>query len=1004
MGDRPGGSTRAWWLIVLLLSFIPILGLFTTSRVFFVRDLSFFFWSRHLWLRHTLFSGQAPWWDPYVASGQSAISDALNELLMPLTLAIRLLPSDVVSFNLWVALPLPIAATGTFVFLRQHFGDGARNSAAALGACAFALSGPIVSMLNLPNLAWSVALLPWVMAAVHRSSAIGPRSSAIGLRSVVIDHRLALPIAFALQALCGEPVTWAATGALALAYRPRLSTIGGLAGGTLLAAGQLVPTFLAGVRAHRAALATPDFWSLHPASLWEAVAPQVFGNYYDAFLADLPWISALNFGRDPFFYSLYIGPLVLLLAAIGAIERPRRSLFWVTALVVFTIAAFGGYTPLYPMLRRLVPALMYFRFPVKYIALAVFAAAVLAAEGWAAITSGVAQKRLNVPAAAAIVGGAGLIIVGAVAIRPAAVVMVSRALAVAAHLKNPDAGALFLARVAPPLAFRASALLLAGGLLTALVARGRAAAWLLFAVVCADLLVTNAGLNMTMELSKLTPPAWFTSASGEQRLYIGGRVRGYMNGADPDAVSTWQIPAEGTAIEGRMELNALLPMAPSGWRVREALSYDLPYLWPARYDQTVRRFEMAGTPERAAFLRRTGVRWCVLPRTRHDYVGQDRWRVIDEVDDWNMRVYECHPDATRVFLSTTIAVGTDPSDEAWQRDALFDPSLPDDAVRLGEMPAVAGRPGPLAPSSVRIVQDTANSVTVEAALDAPAALVLRDSYDPSWIATVDDLPATVGRANGIYRAVALPPGRHTVRFTYRPQELLVGLTLSVTTVIIGFFGFFGFFRFSGFRGPEVRSLKARRTRRLPNPANPENPTPPSRGDRGFTLLELMIVLAILAILLSVAFSEYRGLEARGNEASALSSMRAIAVAQSQFALTCGGTKYAATLEVLAQPVPQTGHAFISPDLALPNGFEKSGYKFQMTAKPIDGAPPACNGGAVAETYIATADPVKPGVSGAQFYGLNADRVIFTDTEKTFTGNMPETAAPSHGVEVKQDVK
>src|SRR5215831_10880101 len=180
MGDRPGESTRAWWLIVILLSSIPVLGVFTTSRVFFVRDLSFFFWSRHLWLRHTLFSGQAPWWDPYVAAGQSAISDALNSLLMPLTLVVRLLPSDVVSFNLWVALPLPIAAAGAFVFLRQHFGDHARNSAAALGACAFALSGPIVSMLNLPNLAWSVAFLPWVMAAVHRSSAIGPRSSAIG--------------------------------------------------------------------------------------------------------------------------------------------------------------------------------------------------------------------------------------------------------------------------------------------------------------------------------------------------------------------------------------------------------------------------------------------------------------------------------------------------------------------------------------------------------------------------------------------------------------------------------------------------------------------------------------------------------------------------------------------------------------------------------------------------------------------------------------------------------
>jgi hypothetical protein len=87
-----------------------------------------------------------------------------------------------------------------------------------------------------------------------------------------------------------------------------------MAGG-LLASAQLIPTFLAGVRAQRAALATPDFWSLHPLSLWEAIAPNLFGNYYDAFLADLPWMGALNFGRDPFFYSFYLGPLVLLLAA-----------------------------------------------------------------------------------------------------------------------------------------------------------------------------------------------------------------------------------------------------------------------------------------------------------------------------------------------------------------------------------------------------------------------------------------------------------------------------------------------------------------------------------------------------------------------------------------------------------------------------------------------------------------------------------------------------------------
>jgi len=162
----------------------------------------------------------------------------------------------------------------------------------------------------------------------------------------------------------------------------------------------------------------------------------------------------------------------------------------------------------------------------------------------------------------------------------------------------------------------------------------------------------------------------------------------------------------------------------------------------------------------------------------------------------------------------------------------------------------------------------------------------------------------------------------------------------------------------------------------------------------------MIVLAILGILLAVAFTEYRGMQAKGNEASAVSSMRTIAVAQWQFALTCGRTKYAATLEALAQAVPQTGHAFLSPDLAMPNGFEKSGYKFQMAAKPIDNAPPACNGAAVAEGYAATADPVKPGVSGTRFFAINGDRVIFADSEKTFTAEMPETGAPTHGAELK----
>jgi prepilin-type N-terminal cleavage/methylation domain-containing protein len=641
--------------------------------------------------------------------------------------------------------------------------------------------------------------------------------------------------------------------------------------------------------------------------------------------------------------------------------------------LLFLVAAFGGYTPIYPFVRKLVPPLAYFRFPVKYLAVTVFACAVLAAEGWDLLRPVERGSSTDDSARAPlmpIAKWAGIIAVAmALAVLGVDVLHQSswnRAYALASWLKisHPDTAADLIMRLGPPLFGRAAGLLLAGaalfGVATTDRPRSRAAAYLLFFAVGIDLGITNSSLNLSTDIHKLTPPAWYTRLSSAERLYIGGRVRGFMNTADNDAAQSWKVPAENTAVEGRMELNAELPMAPSGWRVREALSYDLPVLWPSEYEAVVRLFEHAGRQQRDAFLRRSGVRWCIVPSASE--------QPIVEVAHWETKLFECGPTATRVFTTTNVSLG---SNGEWQRAALFDASEGHVKAQEPAKLVPAGRAGSPETPPAPIVEDGANDVTIEAGLPAEGFVVLRDSFDPSWRATVDGMPAEIGRANGLYRAVRVLPGHHVIRFRYRPRALGVGLTISGMAALTLL----------------TVCLRFRRT-------------PSARGPRGFTLVELMIVMAILGIILAIAFARYHNMQARGNEASAVASMRSIAAAEWSFALTCGRQKYAPTLVALGQPVPATGAAFLSPDLTSGEVVEKSGYQFQITGKPLDDVQTtACNGAPLAAGYAATADPSNPGWTGTRFFAVNADRVVFEDTQ-TFKENMPESGAPGHGTEVR----
>jgi hypothetical protein len=72
------------------------------------------------------------------------------------------------------------------------------------------------------------------------------------------------------------------------------------------------------------------------------------------------------------------------------------------------------------------------------------------------------------------------------------------------------------------------------------------------------------------------------------------------------------------------------------------------------------------------------------------------------------------------------------------------------------------------PGKVRIANYRNTEVVLEADSPDGGWVVLNDLWHPWWFAEVDGRPVELLRANVLFRAVAVPPGRHQVRFGFRP--------------------------------------------------------------------------------------------------------------------------------------------------------------------------------------------------------------------------------------------
>lgn len=770
-----------WLSSIVVVSLVAVHGAFNTNEIFYFRDLSSYYWTHHLSLRRAIFSGWFPLWDPNPSFGAPVAGDATLQLFFLPTLPVRLLLPDVLAFNLTVALPVPAAALGTYLFFRRSTSAGG----AAIGAAAFAVSGALLSTLNSINLSTTAALVPWVLWCADRLCDRVTASRFAGLALVI-----------ALSLCAGEPVTLAGAFAVALTLglaRPgpigghnRARAVGLVAAaglvGLLLAAVQALPAAAATARSVRGAGLLVDFWSLHPYRLVELALSEIFGEPFDTAADGSPWFNAVNGNAGAFLPSLYVGATVLALAVTGAVAGARSwSVFWCLVIAGSLLLALGDTTPAYDLLRETLPPFRQARYPSKFFLLCALGLAALAAAGCDALTAG--SRRARVAAftsacALAVLGGAALAI-GSLA--PPALAGPLAEIAGGLGLRDTaHASAVLLSALRP-----AGARLLLFAATTAfvvLVARARlsptAAAAALLAFATVDLLSANAWLNPMLPVGLFREPSWVaaTRRHPEYRTFSVHDSTVRRTGLDQDTLPELRIPDDMRVSETLAAYGGAVPEYLYAWGVREAFSADLPGMRPAESVWALQRFAESPRPIKDRFLRSASVRYYLTPRPpegEHSLVAR-----LEGLEP--LALYEL-PDARPRAAVLTAAI-VEPN-TIRQILLTFDPALEPAATAVVSAEAApAGTPGPAGPPTARLVVDEPERLVLEATAPAGGGyLVLRDSYDSDWVASVDGAEAQVVRANGLFRAVRITSGGHKVEFRYRPVHVYVGAAVSLLT-------------------------------------------------------------------------------------------------------------------------------------------------------------------------------------------------------------------------------
>lgn len=739
------------------------------SQVPFYRDLGPYFYPIRFSLAQSFQAGELPLWDRHMAMGFPLLADFQSGAFYLPHLFYLVLPFFA-AIGVTISLHYLVAASGSYILCRKW---DYPPYLSLIGSVLFTFGGLLVSLTNVLNHFQTAVWLPWVILSGEKA-----------LRTCNWKCFLTFTLVSLLQFLAGSPEIYAMSMVLLwldflrirseeekISYR-RVFLVPLAANALMvgLAMVQVLPTVEL-FRESRGSIPVQYqeniTWSLHPL------------NVINLFFLDKEVNTSIGSGVQLFFLqdiplllSHYLGIISLLGIPIWLFYASRKEKAVIVGVVIVSLMlAMGGYTPVYRFLYRYAPLFNLFRFPEKFFFLTYAMLLFITLRGlFCLVHANDASSRRPF-----------LIVLG-ICFIPLLFYLfmrfdmspLSRFIAWSTH--TPVLSTATLGRTSAVLVNleRQVALVFGLLLLVFLWKQAKLRTFLFQGLLVGLVFVDLASAHRPYQF--LFDPNFIHEAPKVIKAPDPEPSRLFYYASDSNLhPSYYRILRQMTFLELQpLIFNNLLPNTGVLHEFDYMQEIDALMRWPYVFFLD---FANRLPPERLYLLLGTlNVRYIHSFQSLSQKGAIAQHRHFPEHPSWLYRIGRVVP---RVYVVSKVAEEKNPLRIVERLSS--EEFNPLEEVILNKTVAVGGKRG--FRGSAAIIKYMNSYVAIQASLSKPGVLVLADSFYPGWRVYVNGAESEILRANFFFRAVSLSAGDHLVEFRYQPRSFILGLTISLATLI-----------------------------------------------------------------------------------------------------------------------------------------------------------------------------------------------------------------------------